>query len=218
MPIASNKGGHDFAPIPAGSHLGICYACIDIGTPPPSGNYLPRRKVLLIFELPNVRGDFEVDGVKKNLPRAVSKEFTLSLSTKSNLRPSLVSWRGREFTEAEEKAFEVGNVVGAMALLSITHKKSKDGTKTYANITGIMQPMKGTAKMKPENPTVIFDIPKDGAEIVIPETIPEWIVNKIKMSEEFNAFINPKAAGHGPAPNNGQAFPTDSNLDEDVPF
>lgn len=220
MPTASNSGGEDFAPIPAGSALGICYACIDIGTPPQHGNFPSRRTILLMFELPQIRGDFIVDGHPKNLARVISEKWTLSLAKKANLRKMLVSWRGREFTPAEEAGFEVGNVVGAMALLSLVHKKSADGSKTYTNIAGVMKPMAGTAKMAPENPTVVFDIPKEGP-IIIPDTLPEWVANRIKASDEYIERSNPQrqqVANSGPAAGpGGQAFDT-SGPDEDVPF
>jgi hypothetical protein len=217
MPIASSKGGDDFAPIPAGSTFAICYGVIDIGTPPKHGNFPSRRTILLLFELPHIRADFMVDGQPKNLARVISEKYTLSLSKKANLRKVLVGWRGREFTAAEESKFEVGNVAGAMALLSIVHKKSADGTKTYANIAAIMKPMAGTEKMAPENPKIVFDIPAAGP-ITFPQNMPEWIVNRIKSSDEYIERSNPNRA-RNEGPNNGQAFPTDGvNLDEDVPF
>jgi hypothetical protein len=184
---------------------------------------------MFIFELPHVRGEFQVDGKPKDLPRAISQDFTLSLDKKSKLRPMLESWRGKEFTDEEANAFDCAKVAGAMAILSVIHKKSQDGTRTFANINAIMQPMKGTEKLTPENPIVVFDLPahdSEAKEIVIPSTIPEWVVNKIKTSEEFLQFTNPQHSGSSSGPvsaekhsENTQAFPTGGDAgDEDVPF
>lgn len=214
MPTASSKGGEDFAPIPAGSALGICFGCVDLGTQPSQGIYGPKRQVLLLFELPHVRGDFAVDGQQKNLARIISRRWTLSLSKKANLRKDLISWRGRDFTLEEEHGFELANVVGAMALLSIIHKKSVDGSKTYANISGVMKPMAGTDKMKPENPVIVYDLPK-GGPITFPAGMPEWVQNTIKNSEEYVATVNPHKQ---PGPTERQMANLTDGPDEDVPF
>lgn len=219
MPKATSKGGEDFAPVPAGTMLGICYGVVDIGTPPQHGNFPSRRKVLLMFELPTVRGDFIIDGQTKNLARCISVDFTLSTDKKANLRKQLAAWRGRDFTEEEAKAFEVGNVVGANALLSVVHKKSADGTRTYANIAAIMKPIAGTPKMKPENPTIVFDIPEAGP-ITIPDALPEWIANRIKASDEYVARSNPQRtpAGAKNQPTEAQMANQTEGPEEDVPF
>lgn len=217
MPKATSSG-NSIAPVPAGTALGICYAVIDLGTPPQHGNFPSRRKVLLCFELPLIRADFIVNGETKNLARVISADYTLSTDKKANLRKHLAAWRGRDFTEDEAKVFEVGKVAGAMALLSIVHKPSADGTRTFANITAIMKPMAGTDKMLPENPIVVWDIPASGP-ITIPDTIPEWIANRIKASDEYVERTNPhRAPAGGNRPTDAQlANQTGEDLDS-VPF
>lgn len=217
MPKATSTGGADFAPVPAGTTLAICYGVIDIGTPPPHGNFPSRRKVLLMFELPMIRGDFVVNGETKNLARVISCDFTLSTDKKANLRKQLAAWRGRDFTEEEAKAFEVAKVLGAMALLSIVHKPSADKTRTYANVAAIMKPMNGTDKMKAENPHVVFDIPESGP-ITIPETIPEWVANRIKASDEYVERVNPHRQRKEPTEDERANLKPHEDLDEDVPF
>ena len=222
MPIASSSGGKEHAPIPAGTALAVCYGVIDVGTPPQvAGGFPSRRKVLLQFELPHVRGEFTVDGVTKDCPRVISESYTLSTDKKSNLRKQLAAWRGKDFTEDEAKSFDVAKVCGAMALLSIVHKPSRDGSKVYANIAAIMKPMAGTERVKPENPAIIYDIPKEGP-ITIPDTLPEWIANRIKASDEYTDRLNPAraAARKEDANPTGQAFPTDGDApdDDSIPF
>ncbi len=190
MPKATNKGG-DFVPVPAGIHHAICYAVIDLGTQP-SQMYAPSRKVLLIWELPHERQDFRDDktGAIKNLPRVISKEYTLSTGTKSNLRKELESWRGRAFTAEEAQEFEVGVLAGKNCQLNIAHRPSKDGTKTYANVISIVPLGKGMTSQKAENPILVWDLPKDGP-INFPPEMPEWIQTKIKGSDEYTESQNP---------------------------
>ena len=191
MPKATNKGG-DFSPIPAGIHHAVCYAVIDLGTQP-SQMFAPSRKVLLIWELPHERGDFKNKdtGHVENLPRAISKEYTLSTGPKSNLRRDLESWRGKPFTPQEAEEFEVGVLVEKNCQLNVSHKPSRDGSKIYANVISVVPLGKGQTKLGTENPPLVWDLPKEGP-ITFPPQMPEWIQNKIKASEEYIESINPQ--------------------------
>lgn len=190
MPKATNKGG-DFTPVPPGIHHGVCYAVIDIGTQP-SQMFAPSRKALLIWELPHERADFRdvKTGATRNLPRAISREFTLSTGAKSNLRRELESWRGKPFTPEEAQEFDVAVLAGKNCQLNVAHRNSRDGTKTYANVVSIVPLAKGTPVLKPENPVLVYDIPESGP-ITFPDGMPEWIQTKIKGSEEYMERQNP---------------------------
>lgn len=216
MPKATNKGG-DFVPIPAGIHHGICYAVIDLGTQP-SQMYAPSRKVLIVWELPHERSDFKDDktGQIKSLPRVISKEYTLSTGTKSNLRKELESWRGKPFTAEEAQEFEVGVLAGKNCQLNVAHRPSKDGSKVYANVVSIVPLGKGMSPQKPENEILVWDLPSDG-EIKFPAGMPEWIQTKIKGSEEWNYAMNPNAAPRREIPDNEKYNTSDAPAD-DVPF
>lgn len=215
MPKATNKGG-DYSPVPAGIHHGICYAVIDLGTQP-SQMYAPSRKVLLIWELPHERADFkdEKTGAILSMPRVISKEYTLSTGTKSNLRKELESWRGKPFTTEEAQEFEVGVLAGKNCQLNIAHKPSKDGTKVYANVISIVPLGKGTTAQKAENPIMVYDIPKEGT-ITFPDSMPEWIQTKIKGSEEYTYSVNPQR--HNSATADQEANYDASAPVDDVPF
>ena len=223
--IAKASGGSDFQPVPVGIHHAVCYSVIDLGTQPSNNpQFGDARKVLLIFELPEERGDFTQDGQTENKPRVISKEYTLSIGAKANLRRDLESWRGRPFTKEEASGFDVTVLAGVNCQLNITHKEAGSG-KIYANITAIVPLGKSTPKLKAENDVVVWSMPNDGT-IVLPDNVPEWIAKKVEASAEYQEQIH----GVKPAasrPRNDadmQAFPTD-NLDgdpvddgEDVPF
>ena len=64
-----------------------------------------------------------------------SKGFTPSLHEKSALRPFLKEMRGRDLTSAEEKSFDIDDVVGMGVKILVLHNTV--GDKTYANIQAI---------------------------------------------------------------------------------
>jgi len=183
--IASDTGnGQTFDPVAEGVHIGICYSVVDLGTHLNKQFNKEKHQVCFTWEIPAERIEIEKDGEKKDLPRVVSKITTLSLGEKANLRKMLQSWRGKAFTPEELKGFDLKNVLGAPCQILVVHNKGADG-KTYANVDSVMPAPKGVElPQDTENPKVYFCIAdSDGA---IPESVPEWQVNKIKMSKEWD--------------------------------
>lgn len=65
----------------------------------------------------------------------VAREFTVSMSDRSNLRKYLEQWRGKAYTEEQIKAgVPLHRLTGNAGLLTIAHRKSGKG-RVYANIT-----------------------------------------------------------------------------------
>ena len=215
--FAKDKGGMDIEPVPAGMHHGSCYGVVDIGTQPGFGKFPARRKVIILFELPDVRIELpdKQDTKKKlNLPRAISCTDTLTLASKGNLRPKLESWRGRAFTEQELEGFDLKNVIGANCLINIVHVHKDQ--KTYANIASINPLAPGMKKRTGELPTLFFsldDMPKTG-DVKFPANMPEWIQGKIMNSDEYLRRI--QKGGSSPAPSDEAAHAEPEQ--EDVPF
>jgi hypothetical protein len=176
-------GGGNFEPVSAGLHRAICYAVYDLGHQvfEFQGERKVLHKILVNWELPDERIDVERDDETVNLPRAISKEYTLSLHEKSNLRADLIGWRGREFTEKELEGFNLEAIIGKPCQLNVVHGKSKKSGNTYAKVVAVLTaPKDGSMKeMKAENPLVMYEI-----DDVIPETIPQWIADKINQSNE----------------------------------
>ena len=185
------SSGTDFEPIPAGMHHAVCYAVIDVGTPPP-GNFPSRRKVRIHWEIPHELITVEKNGVKKQMPRAISEKFTLSLASKGNLRPMLESWRGRPFTEEELAGFDLKNLLGVNCFLNVVHAKGKGekANRTYANVASVNPLAKGMPKIPPQNPTLLFSMDDFTGPVTIPEAVPEWIEAEIKTSDEYKAKAN----------------------------
>jgi hypothetical protein len=209
--LAKNKGGADFEPISVGLHNAVYYAVIDIGTQPQTNpQFGEKNQAIFIWELPLERIEFTKDGVKYNLPRTISAFYTVSLSKKSNLRPMLESWRGRQFSEKELEGFRIDKVAGASCQLNIVHQ-IKDG-QPVAKISAIVPLPKGMKPLKPENPLIKFDLEeflKSNAND-IPVAIPDWIKGKIMQSREWE-----KDQVGQPE----QAASTEQHaIEEDVPF
>lgn len=205
MLTANSKGGKQFPLIEAGLHEAVCYAIVDIGTVHSDAFNTDQRKVVFVWEIPDSR--IEIDG--KDLPRALSKHYTMSLGTKANLRKDLVSWRTRDFTPEEEENFELKSVLGAACLLNIIHKTKPDGAK-YATINTVLN-LKGK-KFKPENPMVLYGIEENGLDI--PSTLPPWLVEEIKKAPEYELILHPESV----VPQ-GETDDIDPAVDDsDIPF
>ena len=172
--IASDKGGKDFDPIKEGLHPAVCYGVIDLGQQYDEKWSKWTQKVLLQWELPEQR--IEIEGA--DLPRATSRIFTLSLDKKSLLRPFLESWRGTAFSVEHLAGFDISKLAAVSCQLQILHNVV--GDKTYANVQAAM-PYSGE-KIVPENPVVVYCI----EERDIPESIPDWIKDKIRESKEHS--------------------------------
>lgn len=215
--IASAKGGKTFDPIPAATHHGICYGVVDLGTQP-GGQFKPSRKCVFIWELPDERIDIEKDGVTKNLPRAISKRFTVSLSDKSNLRPMLESWRGREFTPEELEKFELKKVLGANALLSVIHTKKQDGT-VFADVAGVAPLLRTMTRKTAENPLLDYSIDdQPPGPLTFPPNMPEWIQKTIKESEEYKARAGGGAPMSQHTPDDRERHGDGTPEEDNIPF
>jgi len=202
---ASDLGGGDFTPIPQGMHQAICTGIYDLGTQFNEHFGKRQHKVLFCWELPFVRGEFERDGKMMDLPRAISKEYTLSLNDKANLRKELETWRGKTFTLEELKGFDIERVLGISCTLQILHRTKNE--KTYANIVAIMPVGDPSQVSAPENPLRFFSFEDNDP---IPDGAPSWIADKIKNAEE-----NKPDRQDEPSYDDGYPPPYD---DEDFPF
>jgi hypothetical protein len=208
MPIiATSKGGGQRQLPPAGTHLARCYAVCDLGTQLGDFQGKPKRarKCRIFFELPNEQAVFSEDGRKE--PFTVSKEFTLSLHKKAELRKVLESWRGRPFTDEELDKFDVAKLVGAAAIITIGHEARKDGEGNYArilNVTKLMAQM--TNSMPPAiTPQWSYEITMQRNDIF--KDLPDWLQEKISKCEEWTR----PSPSHDPEPAPIEAA-------DDVPF
>jgi hypothetical protein len=202
--VASDKGGADFKPVPAGTHVGICVMVVDLGIQA-GGKFKPSRKVYLRWELPHERTEWtDRDGNKHEGPMIIGKQYTLSLSEKANLRADLESWRGKSFTEKELEGFDLVNVLGKPCMIGVTHNVTPK--KTYANIGAVMGLSKGMQVPPAHNKPVSYS--PDEHDPAVYDTLPDWLKELIEGRQRNDT-----------APTvNGNGKTVSEEFDDDIPF
>lgn len=186
---ATSSGSTAKELIPAGNYIARCYQMIQIGTVPEVINNETKlmNKVRIGWELPTETRVFNEE--KGEQPFVISKEYTLSLSDKANLRKMLASWRGKDFTEDQAKCFDITILLGLPCMLNIIHKASKDGTKTYQEIGAVSPMPKGVECPKQVHDNTLLEF--DNFDWVVFDSLPDFIKDKIKTSAEFKLLPNP---------------------------
>jgi len=200
------------------TYQAVCYQVIDLGTQRNTVYNVNQKKVIIGWEIPELRIDIDREGVKMNLPRAISKTYTNSLSEKANLTADLVNWRGCEFTQEELDNFDLGKVVGKNCLLTVINKNNTKG-KRIAQVSGVSKLVKGMKVFEPENPILTYDMDRDGI-LNIPAGLPDWIKKLIMESLEYKGVTHAQnspelAAAQEAAGMNREPEPS---LDSSIPF
>lgn len=175
---------------PAGNHIARCYQMIEIGTVTEiiMNKSQTLRKVRIGWELPLETKVFKEENGEQ--PFVISKEYTLSMHEKSNLRKDLKNWRGRDFTDDEAKCFDITKLVGVPCMLNIIHTPSKDGQRMYANISGVT-PMPKGVKCPPQfNDTVVLSYDHFDEDVF--NLLPDFIKDKMKTSIEYAGLSKPQ--------------------------
>ena len=137
MPIYVKKKEYEIPP--AGLHAAVCVDVVDLGVV--DTGFGPQVKIKIVWQLAETN--------KKGYRFLVSQRYTPSLHKKSKLRPILESWRGRPFTPADEKKFDIESVLGANCQLSITHNVTDEAV--YANVSAVVPSARNAEKIFPEN-------------------------------------------------------------------
>jgi hypothetical protein len=98
------------------------------------------RKVRLGWELPNEKAVFNEERGEESF--MCGQDYTLSLGERANLRHTLESWRGRDFSEAELKGFDLKILLRKSCLVNLIHRKSRN-QRNYAQVASVMPLPKG---------------------------------------------------------------------------
>jgi len=210
--VAKDSGESSFTPVPPGMHLARCYRIVDLGTQKSEyqGQVKHLHKVMLQFE---VHGEDDTGKpllTNKGEPMTISKNFTLSLGEKASLRKDLQTWRGRDFTADELRGFELKNILGVWAMLSVAKSVGGNG-KEYTNIMSINPVMASVKKAGlPEgfNTLGLFYISSPDMDMF--DTFSKGLKEKIQSSPEWQSRSS-----------NGSSKPNNSGFDDmadDIPF
>jgi hypothetical protein len=191
MSILATNNSIQRDPIPSGNYIARCYQMIEIGTVSEiiMGKSVILKKVRIGWELPTELKVFKEENGEQ--PLVISKEYTLSMNEKSNLRKDLKSWRGKDFTEDEAKSFDITNLLGKPCMLNIIHKPSKkDPSRIYEEISGITGIPKGMNA--PGQINKLFVLSYDEFNETIFSSLPDFIKNKMQSSLEYAALKQPQ--------------------------
>lgn len=195
----------NFAPVPAGTHLGICYRVIDLGTQQSNfnGETKTAHKVLLSWEIPEEKMD---DG----RPFTISQSYTWSMHEKATLRKALEAWRGVAFTERDfgPNGFDIRNILGKACTLSVIHK-AKDQS-VFANVASIGKVMKGVVVPELTNEPVYLWLHESRWDAGVFSTLSANLQGKIMSSPEYLEMMS--------AMDRPQHSEQRHELDEDIPF
>ena len=212
--IAKDSGESSFTPVPTGMHLARCYRIIDLGTQKTEfqGSIKYAQKVLIQFE---VHGEDEQGNAlvtSKNEPMTIGKRLTLSLAEKATLRKDLSNWRGRDFSPEELRGFELKNLLGVWAMISVSRSMGNNG-KEYTNIATVnpVPPaMKKQGLPQGFNPLGIFSIAFPDMELF--ETLSEKLKETITSSPEWQSKRNARQAA------TAEPAAPFADMEDDIPF
>lgn len=207
----SSKGESSFDLIPPGTHYAVCTRVLNLGEQKTAWGSVPKH--FIGFDVPAVRVEWEKDGVKHTGPGFIGARYTSSLSPKAIMRQHLESWRGAPFTEEQLAGFDLFNLLGVSAMISVTH--SEDGK--YANISAIMGMPPGVDKITAESEVLGYD-PSDPASAAVFDKLPEGFQKTILRGQQ-PAPVAPAAPapGHTMPPAAPPATGAD-DFDDSIPF
>lgn len=181
--VATMPEQKEFQLAPEGVHLAICVSVIDLGTHEYEykGKKKISRKVRIVFQLPYEKAVFKEDEGEQ--PFQLAQEFNNSLHPDSELRKALKAWRGRDFTEEELVGFSLKKILGKACQIQVSH--TKNGEKTYADISAIMALGKGMEVPELDrDPTFVTKSVWETSDDRWVD-LPEFIKKKIRESNEY---------------------------------
>ena len=217
LTVRSSGGSSSFKPVPPGMHLARCYRVVDMGTQTTTwkGQTKQQPKVMLQFEVHSEDADGNPLVTEKGEPMSISKNFTASLADKAVLRQELENWRSRAFTPDELNGFQLKNVLGAWAMLSVVKEVGNDGNE-YTNISSInpvSSQIKKAGLPEPHNELKIFDL--EDPDMVMFETFGNKLKEKIKSTPEWASREGREYAKEQSASAQSSGF---DDMNDDIPF
>ena len=214
MGITATSEGGAREPLPEGQYTGICFSMLDLGTSENTfeGKVKKRRQVFVQWEIPEIMEEFEVDGKTEKASAVIGKFYTLSMDDRATLKQDLEAWRGKSFTAEEKASFDITNVLGAPALIAVTHKTKGDGS-LRDQVGSLMALPKGMPAPVATRDQRLFSF-EDGGDL--PEGLSDGLVAMIQKSDQWQAAHPGEGAVHAAAEAMGASV-VDAN-DENLPF
>jgi hypothetical protein len=191
MSLFAESAGGSFKPVPAGMHLARCYRIIDLGTQKSEyeGKVNFLRKIKVVWEVHGTDDDGTPIVTDKGEPFIITKDYTLSWGEKANLRKDLEAWRGKPFSQDEQRRFDLKNVLDKFCMINVQHKPRRTGDGVYANVvtvTPVPAPLKASMP-KGFNPAQMFTLGEPDMDMF--ETFGDYLKEQIKQSPEWKALF-----------------------------
>lgn len=162
-------------PVEPGVYMAVCIGFIDLGEQYSEMFKSYSNKGMYVWELPGET--IEVEGEMK--PRQLSKEFTISASSKSNLRKFIESWNGKSYSDDEFLDFDLFDQIGKPCQLNVVLNESKE----YANVDNLMPIPRGFPAPTTDTKQIRWNMDEWNEDVF--KELPEWIQEKIKKSTQF---------------------------------
>lgn len=166
---------------PAGTRLGCCISVVDIGSQYSEKYHKTRPQIFIAWELVGTKMK---EGDNEGKPFIISKMYGNTTGQGSHL-VAHYSWAGAE----EDKPFDVSELLGKYALISIVH--NTEGDKTYANINSVSdlpEEMETMKKPEPQNEAILFDIDayakKNKGALAVYEKLYDFLKERIDKAVE----------------------------------
>lgn len=138
MPIIAKRPESNFSPCPEGLHHAVCVDVVDLGVL--QTTFGDKHKVRVVWQI-------EDENVETRRRFEARKQYNLSLHEKATLRKDLEAWRGRKFTDAELKGFDLEKLIAANCQIQVVHDISEEGT-IYANVQAVVPAPKNVAPLR----------------------------------------------------------------------
>lgn len=188
MPLYIPKPTSNRTLQPQGTHVARIVSMIQIGTHQKEGRDGKPWEVAqarITFELPLETKVFREGDAPK--PLVITKEYSLLLGEKANLRKLIEAVIGTTLIDAEAYAFDVYNILGKPCAVTIKHKTNPTSKETYAYVESVNSLMKGVECPPQINPTFLFMLsPFDEEKF---SNLPEFIREKIMKSPEYKSRL-----------------------------
>lgn len=172
--------------IPEGNHPARIYEIIEIGTV--EGSWMGQPKlnynVRIGFEFPTEKRVF-TEG-KGEQPFVLSREMSLSLGEKANLRKIVEAVEGHKLTESEAVDYDILNLAGKPLLVTVSHTEPNETGIQYANATTFSPIIKGLVVDELTNPKKVLTYESWSQEVF--DSLPQFLKDKISGTKEYKTF------------------------------
>lgn len=151
MAIIAKETRKEWAQAPEGLWPAVCVDIIELGLVETAWG--KKEKVRLVWQIEERNPD-------TNKPFEIRRDFGLSLSEKSHLRPFLEAWRGKKFLKEELDGFDLERLIGVNCQIQIIQNLTEEG-RIYSNVQAVVPYPKGIPRMRAVDYVRVKDRAKD---------------------------------------------------------